>query len=85
MILPYQLQKPLATLITGQDGLDDLALSATETRRSADDSYRNKARRCRQLQKQGAALMTGQDGLDDLALSATETISDADDRSGWTR
>ena len=37
MILPYQLQKPLATLMTGQDGLDDLALSATETRRGADD------------------------------------------------
>ena len=37
MILPYQLQKQLATLMTGQDGLDDLALSATETISDADD------------------------------------------------
>ena len=34
MILPYQLQKQLATLMTGQDGLDDLALPATERRSS---------------------------------------------------
>ena len=37
MILPYQPQKEGATLMTGQDGLDDLALPATETRRGADD------------------------------------------------
>ena len=37
MILPYQLQKQGATLMTSQDGLDDLALSAIETRRGADD------------------------------------------------